>query len=70
MNGEGRDKPGQRPIVVPTTTDSQRLARQRLQAIDRHRRIAAMADGLMPMAVWYRQPKGAFYCTVVEGWAA
>jgi hypothetical protein len=29
-----------------------------------------MADEVMPMAVWYRQPKGAFYCVVVEGWAA
>jgi hypothetical protein len=29
-----------------------------------------MADEVMPLAVWYRQPKGAFYCTVTEGWAA
>jgi hypothetical protein len=50
--------------------DRQRQARQRIQAIDRRRRIATMADELSPMAVWYRQPKGAFYCTVVEGWAA
>jgi hypothetical protein len=37
---------------------------------DRRHRIARMADELMPMAVWYRQPKDGFYCTVVEGWAA
>ena len=48
----------------------QRQARQRIQAIDRRRRIATMADELMPMAVWHRQPKGGFYCAVVEGWAA
>lgn len=50
--------------------DRQRQARQRLQAIDRRRRIATMADELMPMAIWYRQPKHGFYCAVVEGWAA
>jgi hypothetical protein len=65
-----RRNAGHRPVVVPTTTDRQRLARQRVQAIDRRRRIARMADELMPMAVWYRQPKGGFYCIVVEGWAA
>jgi hypothetical protein len=70
MNGDSRDRPGHRPVVALTTTDSSRLARQRVQAIDRRRRIAAMADELMPMAFWYRQPKGAFYCVVVEGWAA
>jgi hypothetical protein len=56
--------------LFPTTTDTERLARQRLQAIDRRHRIARMADELMPMATWYRQPKGAFYCVVVEGWRA
>jgi hypothetical protein len=51
--------------------DRQRQARQRIQAIDRRRRIATMADELAPLAVWYRQPKGCFYCRVVEGrWAA
>lgn len=40
------------------------LARQR------EGRIGRMADELMPMAVWYRQPKGAFYCVVIEGWRA
>jgi hypothetical protein len=29
-----------------------------------------MADKLMPMAVYYRQHRGSFYCAVVEGWAA
>jgi hypothetical protein len=29
-----------------------------------------MADEVMPLSTWYRQPKGCFYCTVVEGWAA
>jgi hypothetical protein len=50
--------------------DRRRQARERVQAIDRCCRIARMADELMPMAVWYRQPKGALYCTVVEGWRA
>jgi hypothetical protein len=59
-----------RTVVVPTTTDRERLARERVQAIDRRCRIARMADQLMPMAVWYRQPKGCFYCVVVEGWGA
>jgi hypothetical protein len=46
----------------------QRAARERVRAIGRNCRIARMAEQVMPMAVWYRQPKGAFYCTVVEGW--
>ena len=33
--------------------DRQRQARQRVRAIDRRRRTAAMADELMPMAVHY-----------------
>jgi hypothetical protein len=67
VNDEGR--PERRPL---TDADQRRttLARERIQTLDRHRRIATMADELMPMAVWYRQPKGCFYCIVVEGWAA
>jgi len=60
--------PGHRPVVDPSTTDTQRLARERVRAIDRHCRSARMAEEVMPLVVWYRQPKGAFYCVVVEGW--
>ena len=71
MNDGSRGRnPGHRPVVVPTTTDSQRLARERVWAVDRRCRNARLADELMPMAVWYRQPKGCFYCTVVDGWSA
>jgi hypothetical protein len=45
-------------------------ARAQVAAVDRRCRIARMADELMPMAVWYRQPKCAFYCAVTEGHAA
>lgn len=34
------------------------------------RRAARELEQLAPLVVWYRQPKGAFYCLVVEGWAA
>jgi hypothetical protein len=36
----------------------------------RRRQAACELERLAPLAVWYRQPKGAFYCTVVEGRAA
>jgi hypothetical protein len=73
MNGDSRDMPGHRPVVVPTTTDSQRLARERVGAIDRRCRIARMADELAPLAVFYGPrwprpvPLGRF---LVEGWWA
>jgi hypothetical protein len=53
MNGDSRDRPGHRPVVVPTTTDSQRLACERVRAIDRRRRIAAMTDEVMPLTIHY-----------------
>jgi len=80
-NGEGR-APRQRPGPAPTTTAThgpailsdpygiRSQARERVRAIDRRCRNARLADEAMPMAVWYSQPKGAFYCLVVEGWAA
>ena len=63
MNDGSRGaNPGHRPIVDPSTTDSQRLARQRARARlaeqDRRCRIARMADELMPMAVYYRTRRG------------
>jgi hypothetical protein len=74
MNDDSRGRnPGHRPVVDPSTTDSQRLARQRVRAIDRRCRIARMADELMPMAIYYgpRRPRpiplGQF---LVEGWWA
>jgi hypothetical protein len=64
-----------RPVAAKQTStriiaDRQRQLRERVQAINRCCRIARMADEVMPLAVWYRQPKGGFYCVVVEGWAA
>jgi hypothetical protein len=35
----------------------------------RRRAAARELERLAPLAVWYRQPKGGFYCTVAEGWA-
>jgi hypothetical protein len=68
---DGRGRPRQEtPRHHVDRLDRQTVARRRVQAIDRRCRIARMADELMPMAVWYRQPKGAFYCTLVEGRAA
>ena len=78
MNGESRGMPGLRPAVVPTTTDSQRLARERARARlaeqNRRRRICGEADRLMPLARYYAGPPllavpiGHFY---VRGrWAA
>lgn len=63
-DGEGR-APRQRPGPAPTTTAThgpailadpygiRSQARQRIQAIDRCRRIARMADEVMPLAVYY-----------------
>jgi hypothetical protein len=67
-----------RTALAPSTTtsilpDRQRQARERVRAIDRRRRIATMADELMPMAVWYGPrplrpiPLGRF---LVKGWWA
>lgn len=56
MNGESRGMPGLRPVVVPTTTDSQRLARERVRAIERRRRICGEAERLMPLARYYAGP--------------
>ena len=78
MNGESRGMPGLRPVVVPTTTDSQRLARQqaraRLAEQNRRRAICREADRLMPLVRYYGPrrllavPIGEFY---VRGrWAA
>jgi hypothetical protein len=51
--------------------DRQHQARRRILAQDEHRRICRELEQLGPLVVWYRQPKGAFYCLVVEGrWAA
>ena len=36
----------------------------------RRRAAARELQWLASLAVWYRQPKGGFYCTVVEGWRA
>jgi len=60
-------------VTTRIIADRQRQARERIQAIDRHHRIATMADELMPMAVWYgpRRPRpiplGQF---LAEGWWA
>jgi hypothetical protein len=53
VNGEGRDTPGPRPVVVPTTTDSKRLACERVRAIDRQCRNARLAEQAMPLVVYY-----------------
>jgi hypothetical protein len=73
----GPEGPARLAAAKQTSTriiaDRQRQARQRIQAIDRRHRIAAMADELMPMAVWYgpRRPRpvplGQF---LVGGWWA
>jgi hypothetical protein len=68
---DGRGRPRQEtPRHHVDRIDPPTVARRRAQAIDRRRRIARMADKLMPMAVYYRQHRGSFYCAVVEGWAA
>jgi hypothetical protein len=36
----------------------------------RRRAAARELERLAPLTVWYRQPKGGFYCVVIEGWAA
>ena len=53
MNDDGRSE--ERPI---TDADQRRttLARERIRTIDRRRRIARMADELMPMARYYAGP--------------
>jgi hypothetical protein len=50
--------------------DRQRRARSRILAQDERRRVCRELEQLAPLAVWYRQPKGGFYCLVVEGRAA
>jgi hypothetical protein len=70
--GDGRGRPERRPL---TDADQRRttLARERVRAMDRRRRLATMADELMPLAVYYgpRTPRpiplGRF---PVEGWWA
>lgn len=56
MNGERRDEPGIRPAVALTTTDTGRLARRRVQGIDRRRRVCGEAERLMPLARYYAGP--------------
>jgi hypothetical protein len=58
-NGRGRglaQHPGHRPVVVPTTTDSRRVARERIRAIEQRRAICREAERLMPLARYYAGP--------------
>jgi hypothetical protein len=72
VNDEGR--PERRPL---TDADQRRatLARQRnaatkVRRLEEHRRVCRELEQLASLVEYYRQPKGAFYCTVVEGRAA
>jgi hypothetical protein len=79
MNGDSRGiDPGHRPAVDPSTTDSQRLAREqaraRLAERNRRRAICREAERLMPLVRCYGPrpllavPIGCYY---VRGrWAA
>jgi hypothetical protein len=59
------------PLATVTARSSDALSVARHRDLHPQQRISRQADRLMPMAVWYRQPKGSFYCTLTEGrWAS
>jgi hypothetical protein len=59
---------GPGPITTAILADQRLRARSRIQAQDEHRRICCELEGLASLVEHYRQPKGAFYCSIVEGW--
>jgi hypothetical protein len=56
MNGDSRDMPGHRPAVDPSTTDTERLARERVTAMLRHRRVCAQLERLAPLSAYCSRP--------------
>ena len=68
MPPDKRSGPEGPPRLAATKQASTRIVPDRWNA--ERRRAARELEQLAPLAVWYRQPKGAFYCTVVEGCAA
>lgn len=52
------------------TSLARQAARARLRAQRDHLAVARWLHQLVPLTAYYRQPKGAFYCRVAEGWAA
>jgi hypothetical protein len=55
---------------IPDRRDERRQARSRLAAEHRRLGIARLAHQAMPLTLYYRHPKGGFYCEVTEGWWA
>jgi len=54
MNGDSRGiHPGHRPAVDPSTTDQHNVARARVNAMDRQRRLARWAERHMSMVQHY-----------------
>ena len=52
------------------TATGRQATLERLRAQRDHLAICRWLHELAPLTAHYRQPKGAFYCQVVEGWAA
>jgi hypothetical protein len=52
------------------SADARRQARERIQLMERRRRIAGQLDQLLPLAAYYRHPRPGWYCPIVEGWRA
>jgi predicted component of type VI protein secretion system len=74
-NGERRPSPDKAPLdpTAATTSDTlslqRRRARARVEALERHLRIARWADREMPLAEFYRAPGWPHgrYCLIAEG---
>jgi hypothetical protein len=70
-NDESRRTPlhaGPDPITATILADRRRRARSRIRAQNEHRRVCRELEQLASLVEFYEQPKGAFYCSIVEGW--
>jgi hypothetical protein len=65
---EKRSGPEGPPRVAAAKQANTRIVPDRWNA--RRRAAARELEQLASLVEYYRQPKGAFYCVVVEGWAA
>jgi hypothetical protein len=63
-----RSGPEGPPRLAAAKQTSTRILPDRWNA--QRRSAARELERLAPLAVYYRQRKGCFYCVVVEGWAA